>query len=42
MRLSSIKLRAVIAHSTDPNEIIRIMSIQRGLLPAYFCTLYAA
>jgi hypothetical protein len=31
MRRSSMKLRAVIAHSTDPNEIIKI-AIGRGLL----------
>ena len=33
MRRSSMKLSAVIAHSTDPNEIITIVSIGRGLLP---------
>jgi hypothetical protein len=33
MRRSSMKFSAVIAHSTDPNEIITIMSIGRGLLP---------
>jgi hypothetical protein len=33
IRRNSMKLRAVIAHSTDPNEIIKIVSIERGLLP---------
>jgi hypothetical protein len=33
MRRSSMKLKAVIAHTTDPNEIIRI-SIESGLPPA--------
>ena len=31
MRRSSIKLSAVIAHNTDPNEITRIMSIAVSL-----------
>jgi len=37
MRRSSMKLNAVIAHSTDPNEIITIVSIGRGPPPAYHC-----
>jgi hypothetical protein len=38
MRRSSMKLSAVIAHSTDPNEIITIVSIGvAGSSPAYRC-----
>jgi hypothetical protein len=38
MRRSSMKLSAVIAHSTDPNEIITIVSIGfASSSPAYHC-----
>jgi len=35
MRRSSIKIKALIEHSTDPNIIITIVSIGRGLLPRW-------
>ncbi len=35
MRRSSIKHSAVVAHSTEPNEIIKIIGYD--LLPAYDC-----
>lgn len=37
MRRSSMKLSAVIAHSTDPNETSKIVSIVRGLPSRSFC-----